>query len=388
MTGLPALALYAYNSSIDCLKAANDFLWLAGAYEGSACAAATLKYGRSLCSPIHRVSTYSPGQLKDLIRKSAAESPYGGQHVALSADPFRISFDDIITHFRFAIENYQKFSFAVNIECECVFKALWTLIKKGARICCAIAEVYKMMSFNRKMAFYLRLAAVLRSNAREYRLMTSDDYRIIYYLLLQASDRYLMSNSVQSDVHKDGWMDVRSVTVLRLDDDLLASEEKKEEMSVFIYTPIQMDKCDEVHLVARAPTRVEMRFANPLSVEVTLQHLKLRCDGVDFEHSGEVDLVLSPHCCAVTAELCVTPMHSGVLVITGYSCDLFGVQNTCRLEDLPWLQLERPLSFEVLSALPLLRTRLLFDDRGPNPTTDNFSTSLTTVRVYCGQKYF
>ncbi|VDK54944.1 unnamed protein product [Anisakis simplex] len=70
MTGLPTLALDAYQASIDLLKQCNDLLWLAAAYEGWACSAMIIKYdltGEVIpTSSMQRVSSMTTDQMRSL----------------------------------------------------------------------------------------------------------------------------------------------------------------------------------------------------------------------------------------------------------------------------------------------------------------------------------
>lgn len=162
LTGLPALAIDAYQASIDFLKQANDLLWLAAAYEGWACAAMTIKYrfGEE-CSPfgaIQRVSTMTADQMRCAqfndqghlgvtmghqrhrsdVDHTSVDSAVAAQ--LSSEDHQRRSFrlpwtdrhlsgnssldaNEIIEKFKMALENYERFSFAAWIEYECMMKA-------------------------------------------------------------------------------------------------------------------------------------------------------------------------------------------------------------------------------------------------------------------------
>uniref|UniRef100_A0A9J2PDJ2 Trafficking protein particle complex subunit 11 domain-containing protein n=1 Tax=Ascaris lumbricoides TaxID=6252 RepID=A0A9J2PDJ2_ASCLU len=167
LTGLPTLALDAYQASIDLLKQAGDLLWLAAAYEGWACAAMTIKYEldeecRSL-NCMQRISTLTPDQMRALHEKSqhslgvslghqrhrsdteqvagtmssaaaqliaeeqqrrAFRLPWNSLHPDRSSSGKNsINHSEIVDKFKMALENYERFSFAAFIEYECMMKA-------------------------------------------------------------------------------------------------------------------------------------------------------------------------------------------------------------------------------------------------------------------------
>ncbi|CAJ0960866.1 unnamed protein product, partial [Mesorhabditis belari] len=81
LAGLPSQALEHYQNAIELLKSANDFLWLAGALEGWACAAMALIFEEMNTnrSSMHRVATLTPAQLREAAQGKNYHS-LGFQH--------------------------------------------------------------------------------------------------------------------------------------------------------------------------------------------------------------------------------------------------------------------------------------------------------------------
>lgn len=182
LTGLPALALDAYQSAIDCLKATTDLLWLGAAYEGWSCAAMAVRYSDSLeqtrrQTGMSRVSTMTPEQMREYQTKltqhtlgvslghqrhrsdddrralaaaaatasaaaaspdvSDSESPNtslntSGSGKKLLKRPWTLLTDrsksvldhtEIVDRFKLSLEQYERFGFAAFIEYECVVRA-------------------------------------------------------------------------------------------------------------------------------------------------------------------------------------------------------------------------------------------------------------------------
>ncbi|CAJ0920934.1 unnamed protein product, partial [Mesorhabditis belari] len=161
LAGLPSQALEHYQNAIELLKSANDFLWLAGALEGWACAAMALIFEEMNTnrSSMHRVATLTPAQLReaaqgknyhslgvnhghqryrsdeDASRFSTTNSAErdverngsGGRKTALSWIKLdrkdKLDSVTILESFEQAIEHYGKFGFASFLEYECMMKA-------------------------------------------------------------------------------------------------------------------------------------------------------------------------------------------------------------------------------------------------------------------------
>ncbi|CAJ0585995.1 unnamed protein product, partial [Mesorhabditis spiculigera] len=173
LAGLPQQALEHYVEAIEMLRQANDLLWLAGALEGWSCAAMAVLFedDSSLRSPMHRVATMSPQQIRDASSQgrnlhqlgvahghqryrsdedasrlsasssasdSADRSGTGGRRTALSwikSDKRdRLEPQIILERFETAIENYGKFGFAAYLEYECMMKASELLRYQGKLI--------------------------------------------------------------------------------------------------------------------------------------------------------------------------------------------------------------------------------------------------------------
>ncbi|KAL3103192.1 hypothetical protein niasHS_002378 [Heterodera schachtii] len=120
-----------------------------------------------------------------------------------------ISRNELSERFRAALENYGRFSFVVCIEYECVMRAVHLLVFHRqfvevesflrehtcrflddkfltfdnimkSNICLAASEVYKMIGFKRKCAFFLRLAVFFRLFIENH---SENDYKKVYPIL-------------------------------------------------------------------------------------------------------------------------------------------------------------------------------------------------------------
>uniref|UniRef100_A0A914Z9L1 Trafficking protein particle complex subunit 11 n=1 Tax=Panagrolaimus superbus TaxID=310955 RepID=A0A914Z9L1_9BILA len=169
LTGLPSLALDSYTNAIENLKASADLLWLAAAYEGSAVSAMAIKYNETADrwkkqATIHRVSTMTPEQMRDLqektqhnlgvtighqryrsdedqravataaaaaaqlIEQDLQQRKQGKKTWALlnsdkSPTGRSMTPEEILEKFILALEHYERFSFASTIEYECMVRA-------------------------------------------------------------------------------------------------------------------------------------------------------------------------------------------------------------------------------------------------------------------------
>uniref|UniRef100_A0A914EKI2 KIF-binding protein n=1 Tax=Acrobeloides nanus TaxID=290746 RepID=A0A914EKI2_9BILA len=267
LTGLPTLALDAYSAAIEFLKATNDWLWLAAAFEGWGCAATVLKYNETeerlrKQSGLQRVSSMTPVQMRDYQDKVSQHHlgvSIGHQRYRSDDDQLRLAsaaasaaqlneletqqkkvfkrpwqllnlewsqlakspldHEEIVERFKTALENYEKYSFAVMIEYECMIRAssvfkhqrlfveteaflrdhvgkflddsftLFNNIMKG-QICMACAAIYKEIGFQRKNSFFSRLAVLFRLHVTEDESRTEADYRLVYPVLYRTLSGY------------------------------------------------------------------------------------------------------------------------------------------------------------------------------------------------------
>uniref|UniRef100_A0A914WF28 Trafficking protein particle complex subunit 9 n=1 Tax=Plectus sambesii TaxID=2011161 RepID=A0A914WF28_9BILA len=242
MTGLPSLALEAYLAAIELLKASNDLLWLAGAYEGWACAAMATKYGEARGDrrpSFPRVATMTGRQMT-----SSPTSPFFSGHIRHRSDGQQamvapssndspntrttIQYLEIMDKFRLAIEHYERFSFAAFVEYECVVKASSVLklehhffemelfIREHvgkylddnfaifdhvvkSQICLNSATIFKEVGFKRKEAFFSRLAVLFRLHigVDDGRQRAENDYKLVYPVLYKALAGYGIPESAK-----------------------------------------------------------------------------------------------------------------------------------------------------------------------------------------------
>ncbi|KFD51482.1 hypothetical protein M513_07695 [Trichuris suis] len=237
MTGLASLAMQEYEGAIELLKPTGDYLWLAAALEGYACAATVVAFGHvSTTTSLVRVNTFSEGDFK-----RASNIPWRSQSGLVDSKylSHRLSSQQILDTFVQAIANYKKLPFATKLELECVFKAAHLLAElktscfldqfftlssckfldddykqisdeEKARICWWMAHLYLRTGFRRKYAFYCRLAALFFISHNECQPNGMDTYRTVYPLLLKALDSYTKGiNSATDTETYYGWPGVQ-----------------------------------------------------------------------------------------------------------------------------------------------------------------------------------
>ncbi|KHN73550.1 Trafficking protein particle complex subunit 9 [Toxocara canis] len=164
---------------------------------------------------------------------------------------------------------------------------------------------------------------------------------------------------------------------------------------IFIYSPFQVadNSSKAICWVVDCACEVSVSVSNCLPFELAVNNLTLLSEGCALE-TVPVRLNLAP--CSDGAEsvdikLIGVPRAPGKLTITGYSCEVIGVRNVCRLRDLPLsTNITRnnfhPSVFdvEVLPALPVLELQTSLP-RAPISEEDMEPTAETTV--YSGQTF-
>ncbi|OZC10117.1 hypothetical protein X798_02707 [Onchocerca flexuosa] len=436
LTGLPTLATDSYQSAIEFLKQANDLLWLAAAYEGWACAAIAAKYDLTeeyaSISGIQRISTMTSEQ----ILSARKTTQYGtgisvghqrhrsdeecslkilstlGEVRILDERSFRqsfrlhwngttydksgkceISYIEIVEKFKTALECYERFSFTAWIEYECMMKAasvfryqhlyvdMENFIREHiakylddsfnlfghftkALICLNSAEVYRQIGFNRKCAFFARLGVLFRLHMTENGSRNVADYRQVYPILYRTLTGYGMPENPKEF----------SGDLVRL---------------------------GPIHIQRRALHEVFMSALRAEYYDVAIRHLcyilQVYYDYMDRETSDRMleelaklvalrDLQhqLNQHISLPQHGLIIPPIQmtrfpkleeSGRLIITGYSCEILGVRNVCKLRDFP---------DRILPALPVLELKTSLS-RAPISEDDIEPTA--EITVYSGQTF-
>ncbi|TKR82439.1 hypothetical protein L596_016164 [Steinernema carpocapsae] len=154
---------------------------------------------------------------------------------------------------------------------------------------------------------------------------------------------------------------------------------------IFIYSPFQnRNNNSETVWVAGCPCEVAVSVKNPFPFEFSVKNLALIGDGCTFE-AVPVKLNLAS---AVdnpdytTIRLLGMPREPGKLKITGYSCEVLGVKNICRLRSECG---QKPFEVEVLPALPVLQ---LETSMPRAPVTEDEVDPAAETTVYSGQTFY
>lgn len=209
--GLPADALYHYNSAANTLQAVKDWLWLGAAYEGL-CAASVLVLYPNMCRslPLQRNSSLQEGSPGKQRRGSQAMNalPPSPNVEAIKADmPHILPPEEIAKKYREAIVHYSKHKNAGIVETEASFKATRISIEQNCTLQAAsflnnvvfinltlseqekierfttLSELFTAFGFTRKASFCLRLAATRHVSQNN----PNPDWQQCYNLMLQAA---------------------------------------------------------------------------------------------------------------------------------------------------------------------------------------------------------
>lgn len=160
---------------------------------------------------------------------------------------------------------------------------------------------------------------------------------------------------------------------------------------IFIYSPFQQEITSKVTWVQDCACEVSVSVINCLPCELSVSNLELLSEGCAFEPIP-VRLTL-PACSgnteAVDLKLIGVPRESGRLTITGYSCEILGVRNVCKLRDFPERVkskgfLSSMFDIEILPALPVLELKTSLS-RAPISEDDIEPTA--EITVYSGQTF-
>ncbi|CAG9530714.1 unnamed protein product [Cercopithifilaria johnstoni] len=160
---------------------------------------------------------------------------------------------------------------------------------------------------------------------------------------------------------------------------------------IFIYSPFQHEIVSKVTWVQDCACEVSISVINCLPCELSVSNLALLSEGCAFE---PIPVRLTLPACgnnteAVDFKLIGVPRESGRLTITGYSCEILGVRNICRLRDFPERVkskgfLSSVFDIEVLPALPVLELKTSLS-RAPISEDDVEPTA--EITVYSGQTF-
>lgn len=231
LAGLPAESIGYYNAAADQLKSANDWLWLAGCYEGLCAASVILLFPENRWpTSLQRNSSFTAGAIPTF---SIRQKPGGFSSLPNGLDPVEckakacLSPNEVIEKYREAIGHYRKYHSAAVIETEASVKACQVLIHQDKYLLASdflqnvvsiniqlseeekirrfseLSRLYTMIGFHRKAAFYKRVAAMRCVTPK----LPDPNWSECYHLLLQTLDGYKLSLDPKT-VPKDrmcGW---------------------------------------------------------------------------------------------------------------------------------------------------------------------------------------
>ncbi|XP_037073771.1 LOW QUALITY PROTEIN: trafficking protein particle complex subunit 9-like [Pollicipes pollicipes] len=216
-TGLPGEAMSYYTAASDLLRQSNDWLWLAGCFEGMCAASAAVLYPDLRRTQVQRNASLNQGRVCRTGRPATGSSnslPHGIEPAEmLEASRGCLTPSEIVDKYRESVVHYSKYRHAGVIETECSLKAVHVLIEQARYLMAAeflqnvvfinlqlsdeekiqrfttLSELYAQCGFHRKAAFFRRVAAM--------RFVASQNpqpsWSQCYQLLLQAMDGYRLS---------------------------------------------------------------------------------------------------------------------------------------------------------------------------------------------------
>ncbi|CAN8000592.1 unnamed protein product [Ixodes hexagonus] len=241
--GLAHEALLLYSEAIELLKAVPDWLWLAAAYEGQGAASLALQWPRSpQAVPLQRNASFpkarqpKPGSLSRSLPNGTEPSEYKAAGRAV------LSLDEMTERLREATAHYAKYSHVVAAHTECNMKAARFLAAHERYLSASeflqnavsmnlplteaekvewyasLARLYSEVGFQRKAAFYTRVAAV------KCMAGPGPNPSQCYQLLLKSLDGYRLNldPSRQSKTHMNGWPRIQ----IQLLEDLIVTAKK------------------------------------------------------------------------------------------------------------------------------------------------------------------
>ncbi|GAB6019419.1 hypothetical protein CHUAL_001000 [Chamberlinius hualienensis] len=217
LAGLPADAINYYNSAVELLKSANDWLWIGGSYEGLCSASILLLYPNSRSQPsLQRNSSFTAGT----PTSSDTKLKLGGfSSLPTNLDPSQfkckgcLSAAEIVEKYRETITHYRKYHAASGIETETCIKAYRFLVRQKKYLQAAeflqnavflnlqlteeekirrfseLSLLYKQIGFLRKAAFFKRVAAMRCVTPQ----IADPNWSECYHYLLQTLEGYKLS---------------------------------------------------------------------------------------------------------------------------------------------------------------------------------------------------
>ncbi|KAL3887835.1 hypothetical protein ACJMK2_000227, partial [Sinanodonta woodiana] len=173
----------------------------------------------------------------------------------------------------------------------------------------------------------------------------------------------------------------------------LQAKGDKFDSGVFIFTPLLLGSSP-----VKDKTKVDFRWMegefcevhlevyNPMIEELKVTHLGLLTEGVDLEicpSSVTIPAESGPQLVKIIAR----PTSSGHLTINGYTSQVYGVPNNCKLKDLPLLK-HTPYKVEVVPALPDIQLTSTLPKSSSIPSFGKDANIVTTgsAVVFTGQR--
>ncbi|MCP9263068.1 hypothetical protein DINM_006420 [Dirofilaria immitis] len=160
---------------------------------------------------------------------------------------------------------------------------------------------------------------------------------------------------------------------------------------IFIYSPFQCETASKVTWVQDCACEVSISVINCLPCELSVSNLALLCEGCAFE---PVPMRLTLPSCDDNMEpldfkLIGVPRESGRLIITGYSCEILGMRNVCRLRNFPDRVRSKGFfssvfDIEILPALPVLELKTSLSRA---PISEDNVEPTAEITVYSGQTF-
>ncbi|KAI6240334.1 hypothetical protein M3Y99_00465100 [Aphelenchoides fujianensis] len=445
-----------------------------------------------------------------------------------------IDYKEIIGRLKLALENYERFTFASYVEFECVIRVVnvyrmermfietenflrehvgkylsdtFTFFDNCTKsnICMIAANIYTLMGFKRKNAFYARLAVLFRLHVDDNEFRSESDYRDVYPTLYRTLPGYGINDSVQDFRSEVGYVSIQvkalhevymsaqragfteaairhmcymlqtyffhidSTNILQMIDELkrlVTAQQAKggrisvaeplpladcdvvlppiqmtrfpilsnfriqplatnlaptvvlpadQSADVFIYSPFQeRDRVKNVVWVVGTGCQVSVCMQNLLPTELVVKNLTLHAEGCEFEAipirlnlaaattssvpqttpakksfllGSSSSSSLAPPVETLTATagevaLLGVPRSAGMLQLTGYSCEIFDVENVCSIRERGEI---RSISVRVIQSLPRLQVSTTLKRA---PVVDEETAGIAEATVFSGQTFF
>ncbi|EEC10824.1 NIK- and IKBKB-binding protein, putative [Ixodes scapularis] len=259
--GLAHEALLLYSEAIELLRAVPDWLWLAAAYEGQGAASLALQWPRSpQAVPLQRNASFPKARQPRPGGASRPEPLYASNVTVLpngtepseykAAGRAVLSLDEMTERLREATAHYAKYSHVVAVHTECNMKAARFLaaherymsaseflqnavsmnlpLTESEKVewYASLARLYSEVGFQRKAAFYTRVAAV------KCMAGPGPNPSQCYQLLLKSLDGYRLNldPSRQSKNCMNGWPRIQ----IQLLEDLIVTAKKMGNLQVAV----------------------------------------------------------------------------------------------------------------------------------------------------------